>query len=69
MKTDHYIIETPEVSMTFIGTIEPDGDYAWMCNPRGDRILRVESKYVRKTSPQETADKMFADAREQQRRN
>lgn len=50
MPVEYFHIQTPQTSLTFAGSIKPDGDYVWLCTPAGDPVLRVEKKYVTKTT-------------------
>jgi hypothetical protein len=63
----HYHVQTPDgLSMTFIGgDLLPAGDgHVWLTTPGGNKpVLRVRRQHVRKSSPEETAARLLADAR------
>lgn len=64
----YYHIHTPDgaLDMTFIGgDLLPAGDgYVWLTTPRDNKpLMRVPCQYVSKSSPEETAARLLADAR------
>jgi len=58
----HYLIETPQVSFTWIGgNAKPDGDYVWLCNPDGRHVLKVKACYVKPSTPEQTEQRIRQD--------
>lgn len=63
---EFYHVQTPEVSLTFIGQCRPDPNdnrRVLLCSPGGDPLLSVERRFVRKSSQAETAERLREDAR------
>ena len=59
----HYLVTTPALTFTWIGTAEPDGAFVWLCTPDGRRVLRAPKAYVRESTLEETAARIVADRR------
>jgi hypothetical protein len=59
----HFLVTTPKVRFTFIGTAEPDGGHVWLCGPDGRRLFRVPQDAVRECTPEETAQRIVQDRR------
>lgn len=64
MTIQHYLIETPETCFSFIGTIRAgEPGFTWLCKPDGDPVLKVESRFVSPSTPEQIADRIVADRR------
>ena len=65
MNPKHFHVQIPEGSFTWIGgSLEPasNGD-VWLCNPGGERVLKVPGRYVKETTQEETARRIVEDRR------
>ena len=59
-----YLVQTPEVSMTFIGGPLPaDPGYVWLTNPSGKPVFKVKECYVQQSTKEEAAQRMIEDRR------
>jgi len=62
---NYYLVETPEVSFSWIGgPTRPAGPgKVWLTNPDGTPVLEIEASCVRRTTREETAKRIEADRR------
>ena len=63
---NYYLIETPEVTFTFIGSVQNDPlapGKVWLCAPGGRPLLQCPAKHVTASTLEQTAERIMADAR------
>jgi hypothetical protein len=61
-KPRFYFVQTPECSLTWLGTTKPDGaDHVWLCTAAGDPLLRVPRANVSETTAEATAARLAQD--------
>ena len=61
-KPRFYFVQTPECSLTWLGTTKPDGaDHVWLCTPAGEPLLRVPRSDVQETTREATAARLAQD--------
>ena len=63
---NYYLIETPEVTLTFIGSVQDDPlapGSRLLCAPGGRRLFQCPAKYVTVSTQEQTAQRIMADAR------
>jgi hypothetical protein len=60
-----YLVQTPEVSMTWIGgeLIPADNGHVWLTNPSGKPVFKVPSTYVKPSTKEEAAQRILDDKR------
>lgn len=65
MKADYYHIQTPDSSMSFIGQVKPSitPGLVYLCAPDGRPCFELPEEYVSRSSPEEMAKRLMADAR------
>lgn len=58
-----YLVQTPEVSMTWIGgPLKPaDNGHVWLTATDGKAVLKVQSSYVHPTTKDQTAQRITRD--------
>jgi hypothetical protein len=62
----YFLIETPEVTLTFIGSVQHDPlapGMVWLCAPGGRRLIQCPGKWVAESTREQTAQRILADAR------
>jgi hypothetical protein len=62
----YYLVETPEVSFTFIGTVQHDPlapGLVWLCTPDGQQLLQCPAGYVTESTREQAAERIMADLR------
>ena len=64
-KTEYLYIETEDIRMTVIGTLQPAGNgHVWLCSPDGSkRVFKIARRYVRRSSKEEMAQRSLEDRR------
>lgn len=65
MTSKIYLITTPDITATFIGSIQPSlrPGFVWICTPSGKPIFEVEESCVKESTEKEFADRLMADKR------
>jgi hypothetical protein len=63
---NYYLIETPEVTFTFIGSVQDDPlapGLVWLCAPGGRPLFQCPAKWVSESTREQTAQRILADAK------
>jgi len=62
---NYYLVQTPDVSFSWIGgEAKPAGaGMVWLCKPDGEPVLKVPENCVRRSTREETAQRILNDRR------
>jgi hypothetical protein len=66
MTANYFLVETPEVTFTFIGSVQHDEltpGLVWLCTPGGQRLLQCPAKCVSESTREQTAERIMDDRR------
>jgi hypothetical protein len=66
-----YLVQTPEVSMTFIGgpLLPAEPGFVWLTNPSGKPVFKVQESYVQQSTKEEVAQRILDDKRAAKAKN